>query len=93
MTGTGLAWYDNRRVTITIRGLKPDVVAAIKDVLAVFNVKTQLAYPSVDAGGQARFLKMWPDGNAKMKQDEATKDGQDVWIGEIGFIVRSVRAQ
>lgn len=87
-TGQGdSTWYDNRRITIKCFALKSDLVNLVKQVLAVFNLKTVLVYPS-----GAKFLRLWPDGNAKLYQDPNTAQGQDIWVGELSFIARSVRS-
>lgn len=86
--GTGGAWHDHRKVTIKVWGLKDDVVSAIAVLTGIFNLFTTLVYPS-----GARFIRWWPDGDAKLYQDEATKDGQDVWVGEIVGDVWSIRSQ
>jgi hypothetical protein len=85
-TGTRRTWHDVRKVTITVRGLKADVVRALATIQTVFNTETVLAYPS-----GSRFLRWWPTGSPKLVQDEATKDGQDVWQGILEAEVWSVR--
>ena len=46
LSGTIGAWIDRRKVTITVRGLKADVVTALAQVRAKFNRFTMLAFPS-----------------------------------------------
>jgi hypothetical protein len=87
-SGTSGHWHDHRKVTIRVWGLKDDVVEAIAILTGIFNVDTTLTYPS-----GARFIRWWPDGDAKFYQDETTRDGQDVWVGEIAGNVWSVRSQ
>lgn len=84
--GTSGAWHDIRKVTIQIRGLKADVIAAAGAVRAVFNEQTQLVYPS-----GALFERWWPQEDVKLRQDEATKDGLDIWLAELEAEVWSIR--
>lgn len=86
LAGTLGAWHDWRKVTITIYGVKADVVAAGRAVLAVFNNRTVLTYPS-----GARFIRWLPEGELKLVQDPDTKSGLDVWQGIISARVWSVR--
>ena len=87
-TGTAGTWHDHRKVTIKVWGLKDDTVQAIAILTGIFNLQTVLTYPS-----GAKFIRWWPDGDAKLYQDPATKDGSDIWIGEISADVWSVRSQ
>lgn len=86
--GTDGFWHDTRRITITIRGLKAEVLEALRNVLAVFNRDTVLTYPS-----GARFVRWWPVGGPKLTQETTTKDGQDVWAGSVEAEVWSIRRQ
>lgn len=90
----GLAyWNDYREVTMTVYGLRADVVKGIGLILAVFNRKLgapglqSLSYPS-----GARFMRWWPVGNAVIEEDKDAKAGKDVWKGTIKAEVWSVRA-
>jgi hypothetical protein len=83
--GTGGAWHDWRKVTITVRGLKDDVRRGVEAVLEIFDDRTTLVYPS-----GARFIRWWPQGD-RLEQEETTKDGQDVWMGVVEGEVWSVR--
>lgn len=87
-SGTSGHWHDHRRVTIKVWGVKADVVNALDVLQGIFNVDLTLAYPS-----GARFVRWWPDGDARLYQDETTKDGEDIWVGEIGADVWSVRSR
>lgn len=86
LAGTQGGWLDVRKVTIEVRGLKPDVVTACAAIRQAFNRKITLAYPS-----GAKFISFMPDGDAKLNEDPATKDGQDVWLGIIEANVFSAR--
>lgn len=85
-------WNDYRTVTITVYGLRKDVVEGVALILAVFNRrlgapgKPALSYPS-----GARFVRWWPVGNAVIEEDKDTKAGKDVWKGTIRAEVWSVR--
>lgn len=85
-SGTRAPWFDWREVTITVWGSKAQVVEAAQAILAVFNLDTELAYPSGD-----RFLQWRPDNEISLEQDETTKDGQDVWRVVLKALVWSVR--
>lgn len=87
LIGTGGSFDDYRRVTITVRGLKHQVVAALGQVNSHFNLSTVLAYPS-----GARFLRWWPDGDSRLEQDREAKDGRDIWTGTVEAEVWSVRS-
>jgi hypothetical protein len=76
MVNTGGAFFDYRKVTITVRGLKADVVKALTFIAATFNRVAVLVYPS-----GAKFMRWLPSGRDKLSQDPKTKSGQDVWIG------------
>lgn len=86
---------DRRKVTLTMRGVKADVVAGLKAALATFSrdmgnpVIPQtpgLTYPS-----GARFVRWWPLDSGKLEQEEATRQGQDVWRGIITGEATSAR--
>lgn len=82
----GGSWIDRRRVTITIYGIRADVVQGTALVRAVFNNKTQLTYPS-----GAKFMALTPDGDAHLEEDKDSKAGKDVWRSTLSFITWSVR--
>lgn len=87
-------WFDYRSVTITIYGVRADVVQGVSLVLAAFDRqlgvpgKATLSYPS-----GARFMRWWPIGNAVIEEDKDSKAGKDVWKGVIQAEVWSIRAQ
>ncbi|HEX5272704.1 MAG TPA: hypothetical protein VFW33_19540 [Gemmataceae bacterium] len=84
---------DVRKVTLTLRGVRADVVAGLKAALALFNrnmggpSQAGLTYPS-----GARFIKWWPLDSGTMKQEDTTKEGLDVWAGILTAEVTSVRS-
>ena len=85
------AWWDYRRVSITVRGLKADVVAGIEAIRTVFNRSMTLSLPS-----GARFLRWWPDQSDKLEQEEPGSGkhaGEDVWRGIVEGVVWSVRTE
>jgi len=84
--GTGLAWSDRRRVTLSIVGTEDEVRTALGAVHEVFNLRTTLTYPS-----GSRFLSWWPEFSDRLFQDETTRRGEDIWVGECVGIVWSVR--
>jgi hypothetical protein len=85
---------DVRLVTITIYGLKADVVAGLFAALDVFNSDmgrpgtgpAPLVYPS-----GANFIKWWPLNEGDLEPDPTTLQGQDVWRGIIRAEVTSSR--
>lgn len=85
-------WNDNRKATITIRGVRADVTKAAAAVLDVFGRKLgapgqpALTYPS-----GARFIRWWPTNQAAIEEDKDTKAGKDVWKATIEAKVWSVR--
>lgn len=88
----GGVWIDKRRVTFTVRGIRADVVAAVKAIRAVFGLMlgqkggAPFALPS-----GARFMAWMPVNGDEIKQDKDAKAGKDVWQGEIVGLVWSVR--
>lgn len=84
--GTGGAWHDHRKVTLTVYGVEKDVKAAVAAVGDVFNLNTVLLFPS-----GARFMRWWPDGGNKTEIDPERKAGEDVWRGITAADVWSVR--
>lgn len=84
--GTGGAWHDYRRVTVTLRGVKADVIAGVAAVKAVFNRDVTLTYPS-----GARFKRWWPADSDRLGQEDEPKEGQDVWQAIIEAEVWSIR--
>lgn len=83
--GTGAPWFDYRDVTITVRGPKAKVVAAVRAVLAVFTPDVTLAYPS-----GARFMAWRPQGD-RLEQEQGLRKGEDVWAGVVTAKVWSTR--
>lgn len=88
-------WNDYRNITVTIYGLRADIVAAVKLFLALFNRKTGVpglgapfVYPSA-----ARFIRWWPIGDAKIEEDKDSKAGKDVWKATCRAEVWSVREE
>jgi len=88
----GAVWLDKRRVTITVRGVRADVVAAVAAIRGIFNSKlgfaggTPFALPS-----GAPFLVWEPRRDTALQEDEATKAGKDVWQGIIEGILWTQR--
>lgn len=84
---TGGAYHDYRNVTITIRGTKTDVTAAMALALAVVNRTMTLTMPS-----GARFIQFWPDGDGEIAKDEGLRrKGEEIWLGTIKGQVWTVR--
>lgn len=90
---------DRRRVTITIRGLRADVVKAAALVFAIFNKNLGLGDPKVNPAAftleypsGARFISWWPITPGEITEDKDTKAGQDVWVATIIGRVTSVRS-
>lgn len=88
LSGTGGAWHDFRRVTLTVRGAKADVVALTKAMGAVFNLQTTLTFPS-----GARFMR-WKaaNGGGSLGQEQDQAGGSDVWAARIEAEVWTVRS-
>ena len=86
-------WLDKRKVTITVRGVRADVVTAVSAIRDLFNSKLGFAggTPFTLPSG-APFLVWEPRRDAMLQEDEATKGGRDVWQGIIEGIVWSQRA-
>ncbi len=90
--GTGYI-KDRRKVTITVRGSRADVVKGMAFVLQIFNAALggpkqfgQWIYPS-----GARFVRWWPLNDGELREEPTTKDGLDVWSGIVLGEVTSVR--
>jgi hypothetical protein len=87
-------WLDKRRVTLTVRGVRADVVTALAAVRDLFNSRTgtpagtPFALPS-----GAPFLLWEPRRDTMLEEDEATKAGKDVWQGIVEALVWTQRAQ
>lgn len=86
---------DRRKVTLTMRGVKAQVVEGVSAALALFNrdmgnpvvpASPPLVYPS-----GARFVRWWPLDSGKLEQEETALKGQDVWRGVVSGEVTSVR--
>ena len=84
--GQPVPWYDDRKVTLALRGLRADVVKAVGFASTLFNTITTLQYPS-----GAVFIRWWPIKGNTLVQDPKVKSGKDIWIGAIEAEVRSVR--
>jgi hypothetical protein len=85
--GAPRVWLDRRKVKITVYGKKPDALQGAQLVLAVFNLNTQLVYPSGE-----RFIKWWPSNQVHLEQDSTVKAGDDVWKATVEAVVTSVRS-
>jgi hypothetical protein len=78
----GGVWLDKRKVTLTVRGVRVDVVTAMKAIRGIFNSNlgqtggTPFTMPS-----GAAFIVWEPRRDTTLKEDEATKAGKDVWQG------------
>jgi len=85
-------WLDKRKVTITVRGVRADVVTAVATIRGIFNSKlggaggTPFTLPS-----GAPFLVWETRRDAMLQEDEATKTGKDVWQGIIEGILWTQR--
>jgi len=88
----GAVWLDKRKVTITVRGARADVVAAVAAVRDIFNSKlgTPAGTPFTLPSG-APFLVWEPRRDTALQEDEATKAGRDVWQGIIEGLVWTQR--
>jgi hypothetical protein len=78
----GGIWLDKRKVTITVRGVRADVVTALGTIRSIFN--SNLGQPggtpfTMPSG--AAFLFWEPKRDTTVQEDEATKAGRDVWQG------------
>jgi len=85
-------WLDKRKVTITVRGVRADVVTAVSALRNIFNSKLGFAGGtpfSLPSG--APFLVWEPRRDAMLQEDEATKTGRDVWQGIIEGILWTQR--
>lgn len=92
--GAVLVRNDYRKVTITLRGTRADVVAGVKGVLATFNraLGTSSGAPfSLPSG--ARFIRWWPLNDGEIKEDDSTKAGRDVWQGIVLGEVWTIRTE
>lgn len=87
-------WNDYRTVTITVYGVRADAVKGVGLVLALFGRlvgtprQPDFSYPS-----GARFIRWWPQGDARIEEDQDAKAGKDVWKGTIEAEVWSIRQQ
>jgi hypothetical protein len=77
---------DVRKATITVRGLRADVVKAAPLVLAVFNSqmtlpgRQALVFPSFNQQtGLPKLIKWWPLNDGALDQEEAQVQGNEVW--------------
>lgn len=86
--GTDRSWFDRRRVTIKVYGLYADVVIGGGAVLAVFNQKVVLVYPS-----GARFWKWKPVGEVDVFETDQVWNGHPIWCASLVAQVTSIRNQ
>jgi len=91
-SGTGGAFHDYRKVTITIRGDYSQASQALAAAQAVFNRDTLLGYSTTDITGLPRFMRWWPTGGGHLEEDAAVHGGKDVWKAVLEAEVWSVRA-
>lgn len=84
--GTGGLWHDYRKVLIEVRGIRADVIRVMKLTDNMFHRNMVLVFPS-----GSRFIRWWPEDCDSVTQDPDTKDGFDIWIGEIHGTVWSIR--
>lgn len=87
-TGTGGAWFDWRKVTITVWGTYEQARTALDKVLAVFHQNVVLTFPSGET-----FMRWWPLDGGKLEQDPDVKEGHDVWKAVATGEVWSTRAR
>ena len=86
LTGTSGSFHDYRTATITLYGIKEQIVNGLKAVMGAFNLGTTLAYPS-----RARFMRWYPLDGGGMEEDDTTREGQDVWKAVVQAEVWSIR--
>jgi hypothetical protein len=86
-------WNDYRNVTITVYGVRADVVKAAQLFSSLFNrlIGTPLGRPFTLPSG-ARFVRWWPQGDVAIEEDKDSKAGKDVWKAIAKAEVWSVRA-
>ncbi len=96
---TGGVRIDRRKVTITLYGVRADVVTGLALALGLLNDQlgrpatakapavVGLGYPS-----GARFVRWLPLDDGEITQDPDTARGMDLWRGTVTAEVRSVRA-
>lgn len=86
-------WHDWRKVTLKAWGTKSQASAALAAMLARFNLglgktgRPTLTFPSGD-----RFIRWTPVDGGTLTQDEATAQGNDVWVGTVTGTVWSIRS-
>jgi hypothetical protein len=91
---TGNIYFDYRKLTITVWGIRAQVVQAMGFIRALFNIETVLTYPSTSLGnnGLPRFQSYQPDpGGGELPEDPVSAQGQDVWKGVVTGEVWSTR--
>lgn len=86
-------WNDYRNVTVTMYGIRSDVVQASQLFSALFNrlIGTPLGRPFTLPSG-ARFVRWWPIGDITIEEDKDSKAGKDIWKATARAEVWSVRA-
>jgi len=85
---TGGGWLDFRKVVITLRGTKAQVVAAAVSVQALYRDGVEMPLPS-----GAPLVALISSGQGKLQQDPAVKDGLDVWMATLDIEVWSGRTE
>lgn len=92
---TGGAFKDYRNVTLTVRGLKDAVTAAVATMLNKFNLNlmpTSLAAtPTLTMPSGAPFVRWWPINDGAKKVDKDHKSGNEIWEGQVIGEVYTVR--
>lgn len=86
LAGTGGAWFDWRRLTLKLWGVKADASAGLDYMTDLFNRNAVLVFPSRDV-----FMSFWPDRSPMLVEDPDVKDALDVWRAEVSGLVWSVR--
>lgn len=90
---TGGAHSDFRKLTLTIYGIRADVVKGLGFALMLFNQYCKLSYPSTDSSTKLpRFIWFHPtEPSGRIEEDPETAQGQDWWRGIIEGEVHSTR--
>lgn len=79
---TNGSFVDHRLVLIEVRGVKADVVAALKPIRAAFIRKTFSVPNVVGMMGSQEVPEQ-----AGMREDEHTRAGETLWIDTVAFVV------
>ena len=77
----GAIWLDKRKVTITVRGVRADVVTAMGVLRGIFNSNLGQGGTPFSLPSGAPFLLWETRQDTSVQEDEATKAGRDVWQG------------